>query len=149
MTYGTLTRRNGWNPWRDLPAIQHEVNRLFGGLDTGHQARTYFQPVVDVLRGPDSIIVRADLPGMSKENIELTVLNNQLILRGSRKKQDMSDSVTLLKTERFHGKFERVITFPARINPEQVKASFQDGVLEVTAPLQEAAKPRRIPLEVK
>lgn len=152
MTFGITTRR--WDPWTDLLSLQEEMNRLFeSSMGTPQQSSgllsSDFVPAVDVLRNKESIIVRADLPGMSKDNLDVTVLNNRLFIRGEKKRETETDEKNAHRLERFFGSFERVIELPAQVNPEAIKASFKDGVLEVTAPLREEAKPRQISLEVK
>lgn len=152
MTFGITTRR--WDPWTDLLSLQEEMNRLFeSSMGTPQQSSgllsSDFVPAVDVLRNKESIIVRADLPGMSKDNLDVTVLNNRLFIRGEKKRETETDEKNAHRLERFFGSFERVIDLPAQVNPEAIKASFKDGVLEVTAPLREEAKPRQISLEVK
>lgn len=152
MTFGITTRR--WDPWTDLLSLQEEMNRLFeSSMGTPQKSSgllsSDFVPAVDVLRNKESIIVRADLPGMSKDNLDVTVLNNRLFIRGEKKRETETDEKNAHRLERFFGSFERVIELPAQVNPEAIKASFKDGVLEVTAPIREEAKPRQISLEVK
>ena len=145
MRYGTLTRVN---PWRELASLQAEVERFFD--DTSPRDNdNHFHPAIDVLRNNEQITVRADVPGLTRDNIEITILNNRLFIRGEKKQDETRNTPTEQRTERRFGNFERVINLPGRVNPEAVKASLTDGVLEVIAPLQEEAKPRQIPLEVK
>jgi HSP20 family protein len=151
MTYGVLTRRN---PWSDLVSLQEEMNRLFeNSMGVPQQSSglmgSDFSPAVDVLRNKDHIIVRADIPGISKEDLDVTVLNNRLFIRGEKKRETESDEKNAHRLERFYGSFERVVDLPAPVNPDAIKASFKDGVLEITAPLREEAKPRRVELDVK
>jgi HSP20 family protein len=152
MAFGTVTRRG--NPWTDLLALQQEMNRLFESSmgerqgSAGLLASDYL-PAVDVLRNEDHIIVRADVPGVGKDNLELTVLNNRLFIRGEKKHNQESNEANAHRLERFYGSFERVIDLPAPVNPEDIKARFEDGVLEITAPISEEAKPRRIAVDVQ
>ena len=150
MTYGSLINRH--NPWGDLIALQQEMNRLFAdSMGTPqHSAgllETDFAPAVDVLRDHDNLIVRADIPGIPRENIELTVQNNRLFIRGETKRESEDGQKNAHRLERFYGSFERVIDLPALVNPDSIKATFRDGVLEVTAAVREEAKPRQISLQ--
>lgn len=152
MTFGTLIHRN--NPWTDLVSLQEEMNRLFESSmgfpqKSSGLMSSDFVPAVDILRIKDDIIVRADVPGMTKENLDVTVLNNRLFIRGEKKRDTETDEKNAHRLERFYGSFERVVDLPSPVNPEKIKATFRDGVLEVTAPIREEAKPRRIALEVK
>jgi len=152
MTFGALTHRR--NPWNDLLSLQEEMNRLFESSMGVPQRSTGllgsdFTPAVDILRNKDDIIVRADVPGMSKDNLDVTVLHNRLFIRGEKKRETESDEKNAHRHERFYGSFERVVDLPAQVDAERVKATFRDGVLEVTAPIREEAKPKRINLEVK
>ena len=104
---------------------------------------------MDVLRNEDSITVRADVPGVTKDDLELTVLNNRLFIRGEKKHKHEVNESNAHRLERFYGSFERVIDLPAPVNPENIKASFTDGVLEITAPISDEARPRRIAVDVK
>lgn len=151
MTFGSLIHRN--NPWTDLMSLQEEMNRLFESSMGSPQRSSGlmgsdFVPAVDILRSNDNIIIRADVPGMTKENLDVTVLNNRLFIRGEKKRETEADESNAHRLERFYGTFERVVDLPAPVNPESIKATFRDGVLEVTAPIKEEAKPRRVTLEV-
>lgn len=145
MRYSTLTQVN---PWREMASLQAEVNRFLEGGSPRNGDRA-FAPAIDLLRNDEQIIVRADVPGLTRDNLEITVLNNRLFIRGEKRQNEASAEGTEQRSERRFGRFERAIDLPGRVNPEAVKASLADGVLEITAPLQEEAKPRRIPLEVK
>lgn len=152
MAFGTVTRRR--NTWNDLLALQEEMNRLFDDSmgvpqrSSGLMGTDYL-PAVDVLRNEDRIIVRADIPGVAKEDLDLNVINNRLFIRGEKKRETESNESNAHRLERFYGTFERVIDLPAQVASEQIKASFKDGVLEISAPLREEAKPRRISVDVK
>lgn len=145
---------NRSNPWDNLLSLQNEMDRLFRGVSEGNGQSAgvgpaAFRPPVDVLRGEDSIIVRADVPGLTKDDINLAILNNRLFIRGEKKRTEESGESNGHRLERFYGSFERVIELPVQVNIDAIKASFRDGVLEVTAPVKEEAKPRQIPLEVQ
>lgn len=152
MTFGTLSRRN--NPWNDLVSLQEEMNRLFetsmgSAQGTAGLLGSDYMPAVDVLRNEDNIIIRADVPGVAKEDLDLTVLNNRLFIRGEKKRETESTESNAHRLERFYGSFERVIDLPSQVDPESIKANFRDGVLEVVAPVHEQAKPRHIAVDVK
>jgi len=150
MTFPTLSTRR--NPWSDLLSLQAEMNRLFESTIGVPQRNaslfgTDYIPPVDVLRTSDSILVRADLPGMTKENLDLTVVNNRLVIRGEKKHEGEQQNAH--RVERFYGTFERVIDLPQPVDSEKISASFRDGVLEVNCPLREEAKARQIAVNVQ
>jgi HSP20 family protein len=152
MAYPTLTRRR--NPWSDLLSLQEEMNRLFESQmgvpqRTAGLYGTDYIPPVDVLRNKESIVVRADLPGMTKDDIDLTVVNGRLFIRGEKKQEKKDEGTSTHRIERFYGSFERVIDLPNLVDSENIKASFRDGVLEIEAPLRPEAKPRQIAVNVQ
>lgn len=151
MAFPTLARR--WNPWSDLLSLQEEMNKLFESSMGPATSRTgllgtAFMPPVDVVRDKDSIIVRIDVPGMKKEDLEITMLHDRLFIRGEKKQESKPDEKSTHRLERFYGSFERVIDMPTPVDVEKIKATFRDGVLEITAPLRAEAKPRQIAVEV-
>lgn len=151
MAFGALTRRN--NPWDDLMTLQQEMNWLLEsslGPATGADAFSasgHLLPI-DVLRNHEQIIIRADVPGISKDDLEVTVLKNRLYIRGEKKHTNDLNQENAHRLERFYGTFERSLDLPVPVNPEDIKASFKDGVLEIIAPVAEEAKPRSIAVEV-
>jgi len=152
MNFPTLTRR--WGPWSDLLSLQDQMNQLFEssmGRSTGETSLlgTDYIPPVDVVRERDNIIVRIDVPGVKKEDLDISMVNNRLFVRGEKKYDSESDDQNAHRLERFYGTFERAIDLPALVDSENIKAKFTDGVLEVIAPLREEAKPRQIAVDVK
>ena len=152
MTFPTLSRR--WNPWNDLLSLQEEMNKLFESTMGPQSGRpgllgTSFMPPVDVLRDKENIIVRVDLPGMDKEDLEISLLNDSLFIRGEKKMENSEGAKqNVHRRERFYGSFERVIDLPNPVDGEKIRAAFRDGVLEITAPLRPEAKPRQIAVNV-
>ena len=151
MALPTLSRR--WNPWNDLLSLQEEMNRLFEtsmGPSPGRTGLlgTAFMPPVDVMRDKENIVVRMDIPGLKKEDIEITLLNDSLFIRGEKKTDSDTEKKNMHRRERFYGTFERVIDMPSPVDGEKIKATFRDGVLEITAPLREEARPRQIAVQV-
>ena len=146
-------RTRGWNLWREIMSLQEEVNRLLSESLPTVASSALFEgdivPPLDVIRENDRYVVRGDLPGVNKEDIELSVLNNRLFIRGTKKHEvDVKESA-YHRRERLFGSFERVVEFPDPVDPEKIAAKCTDGVLEISAPLREEAKPRQIAIEVK
>jgi HSP20 family protein len=95
----------------------------------------------------DNLYIRAELPGIDSESIEISVEGATLTLRGERKSKEPSGNINYHRRERETGRFRRVISFPTRINAEKVEANFKNGVLKVVLPKAEEAKPRQITIQ--
>lgn len=139
-----------WDPFRELTALQSEVNRLFsraGGGDVSE--RQSWIPSVDVVETKDAITLKADLAGMDPNDIALEVEDNVLTVSGERRFQEEVDEEKYYRIERRYGSFSRSIALPQGADPEKIEAEYENGVLAVTVPKVEAAKPKRISVGVK
>lgn len=149
MEYAGVSRR--WNPWTDLLTLQDEMNRLFqatmGPTPRAGLLATDYLPAADVIRDKDNVVIRLDVPGLKKEDLDISVLESTLVVRGE-KKHEPNDGGNVHRSERFYGSFERVIDLPTPVNADQARATFCDGVLEITCPVREEAKPRQIAIDV-
>jgi HSP20 family protein len=141
-----------WEPLRELGSLQNEVNRLFnsvfdaphpGGGNGGGTMRRWM-PAMDLVETDESFILRADLPGLSEEDIKIEFEDGTLTVSGERKAEHESNNEGYYRVERAVGAFSRSLTLPQGIDPESVTASFDRGVLEVRIPKPEQRKPRRI-----
>lgn len=103
-----------------------------------------FVPPVDVIRNEDSLIVRAEVPGVAREDIELTIDGNRLTIRGTKRTEEKKEDERYHMTERTHGEFERTFSLPSDIDGANAHADFKNGVLEIRLPVAEAARPRKI-----
>jgi HSP20 family protein len=103
-----------------------------------------WNPTLDVAEREDSIVVRAELPGMRSEDIDLSIVGNNLVISGEKKEQRESKTETTYHSERRWGSFRRTVPLPAEIDPELIDAEYRDGVLTVSLPRPESAKPRHI-----
>lgn len=138
-----------YDPFHDLRMLQDEVNRLFSSNlsrsfgDEGI-ARGAWAPTVDIYENKDQIVLEAELPGMNREDFELTVENNVLTLRGERRFEKKDESDNYHRVERSYGSFSRSFTLPQTVTPENVTAEYKNGVLRVVLQKREALKARRI-----
>jgi HSP20 family protein len=105
-------------------------------------------PPVDVAETQEKILVRAEVPGMKQEDIQIEFENGLLTIRGERK-IEKTETVTWLRVERTYGNFSRSFTLPRTVDPEKISASYREGVLEIEVPKREEAKPKQIRIEVK
>jgi HSP20 family protein len=103
---------------------------------------------LDVFEDKDNVYVRAELPGMSREQIEVSLHNGSLSISGERKSEDKFKDAEVYRGERFFGRFQRSVTLPTPVAVEKVKAQYKDGILTVTLPKTEEAKPKHIDVNV-
>jgi len=139
---------------RELASMQDRMNRIWGSMyDRGREevaARGSWQPAVDIYEtDAREIVLRAELPGVRREDIDLTVENNTLTLRGERRRDPDVPDERYHRIERAYGPFSRSFTLPNTADPTGVRAEYRDGVLTVTLPVREEARPRQIQVEVK
>ncbi len=140
-----LTR---WDPFRELSILQDRVNRAFNeqmSRSEGDDGGTW-GPVVDILETKSDLIVRAELPGMKKEDIDVEVTGESLTIRGERKEPESEDQ-RFIRVERPTGQFVRSFTIGVPVQPDKVKAAYKDGVLEITVPKAEEVKPKKIDIK--
>ena len=141
-----------YDPFRDLRSLQEEVNRLFTGnmarsFDEEGIARGSWSPSVDIYENKDQIVLEAELPGMKREDFDLSVENNVVTLRGERHFEKKDDSDNYHRVERAYGNFTRSFTLPNTVTAEGATAEYTNGVLRVTLPKREDTKARRIEIK--
>ena len=139
-----------WTPMGNLQSFQNEMNRIFNeffrggnGEEAGSELSTWTPPV-DIHETDDALVIKAELPGISKDDISIDVHQNTLTLRGQRKHEAEVKQDNYHRMERAYGTFQRSFVLPTMIDQEKVQATFKDGVLELHLPKLESAKPRRI-----
>jgi HSP20 family protein len=142
-----------WEPLRELTTLQNEMNRLFGSVfDTPPQGNggtlRRWMPAMDLVETADHFVLRADLPGMSEEDVNIEVEERVLTISGERKTEQTENKAGYHRVERAFGAFSRSLTLPEGVDAEAVSASFDRGVLEVRIPKPEERKPRKISIGV-
>ena len=145
----TITR---YDPFRDLRNLQEEVNRLFTGnmarsFDEEGIARGAWSPSVDIYENKDQIVLEAELPGMKREDFDVSVENNVITLRGERHFEKKEESDNYHRVERAYGSFTRSFTLPNTVTAEGATADYANGVLRVSLPKREETKARRIEIK--
>jgi HSP20 family protein len=139
-----------WEPLRELGSLQNEMNRLFNTVfDTplpgnSGTAMRRWMPAMDLVETDEHFVLRADLPGLSEEDVKIEFEDGTLTVSGERKAEHETKNEGYYRVERAFGAFSRSLTLPQGIDPEAVAASFDRGVLEVRVPKPEERKPRRI-----
>lgn len=141
---------NPWSAFDRLPSLRDELNRLFDFAlptrDSGFFSG--WTPALDVYDEKDNFVVKAELPGLKKEDIDINVHNGVLTISGERKRETEKKEGQTFRSERYFGRFQRSVSLPALVNPSAVKASYKDGVLTIDLPKAEEAKPKQIAVTV-
>ena len=161
----TLTK---WNPAREItrwdrgiPAfrgvqsLRQEFDRIFDDFFRGDILATdplfndNWMPAVDIVEGKEAFILKAELPGFEKENVSVTFENSVLTIRGEKKQEKEADDGTVHRNERRFGSFERSFTVPGTVKGEAIDAQFRNGLLILTLPKAEEARPKAVPIQVR
>jgi HSP20 family protein len=143
-----------WEPVRELSSLQNDMNRLFNTFfDTttpgnGGSVPRRWIPAMDLVETDDHFVLKADLPGLSDEDVSIDVEGDVLTVSGERKAEHEDRREGYVRVERPFGAFRRSLTLPEGVDPEAVSASFDRGVLEVRIPKPEQRKPRRVAIQV-
>lgn len=134
-----------FDPFRDITALREDMNRLFTRtLGDGPAAGSSWSPAIDVFDTPDAIVLKAELPGLEAEQIDIEVDDDVLTLTGERRFEDRVEEGRYHRIERAYGHFQRSITLPPNVKADEISASVERGVLEVRVPKADEAKPRKI-----
>ena len=140
-----------WDPFASLADIQEEMNRMF---DTSLRRfgrpdfEGAFAPAVDVVEEKDKFLVKVDLPGLSKEDVSVTLQDSFLTIKGEKKHEAETKETNYYRRERVYGSFSRMIELPSTVDAKKIDAHFHDGVLHVLLPKTEEAKPKQIEVKV-
>ena len=141
-----------WFPLDQLNSLRDEMNRLMERplADFGHSNEFFngWIPAVDILENKDNVVVRVELPGMKKEDIDISLHEGVLSITGERKQREEDQGNEVYRSERFYGRFHRTVTLPKPVAADKVKAGYKDGLLTITLPKTEEAKPRQIEVSV-
>ncbi len=139
-------RDDFFNPLREL---QREIDRLFDGFFRGIRTESAFYPMVDVYETNDAVVVEVEVPGMKKEDIKITVEDNVLRISGEKKLEREQKDRSYYVVERSYGTFERAFRLPEYVEPEKIKAKFENGILTITIPKKEEEKKKVIDVEIE
>jgi HSP20 family protein len=137
-----------WEPVRELDSLQSEMNRLFDGFfgnraPNGAPARRWI-PAMDLVEEQDQFVLRADLPGLSEDDVEIEIKDSVLTISGERKAEETREGEGYYRVERAFGHFSRSLSLPEGVAADQVTANFDNGVLEVRVPKPEERKSQRV-----
>ncbi|MEI6520418.1 MAG: Hsp20/alpha crystallin family protein [bacterium] len=142
-----------WDPFADMAQLREQVNKLFEQsiAQNGREpvAMRSWAPLVDIAETADTIMVHAELPGIKPEEITIEVEGGMLTIRGERKIEKETKDKQFVRVERAYGSFQRSFNLAVPIKQSNVKAAYRNGVLEITLPKAEEAKPKQITIEVQ
>ena len=139
-----------WNPMNEMFSFRRPLNRMFDDFflprtTTEDGSLTWgWNPVVDIYDNDDNIVIKAELPGVSKKDIEIDIKDRVLTLKGERSADNEVKEDNYYRRERTYGRFERSFTLPANVDPDKIKADYNDGVLKIEVPKPENQKPKQI-----
>src|SRR3954447_13925978 len=141
-----------WQGFGRLSNLRDEIDRLFEAplaqLAQSSQLLSGWTPALDIFEEKDNLIVKAELPGMKREQIEVSLHDGSLSISGERKGENNYEEAEVCRFERFFGRFQRTVSLPTPVAADKVKAQYKDGVLTITLPKAEEAKPKRIDVNV-
>ncbi len=151
-----------WNPVRDLATfpsdilgMQREMNRMFdrffrgGTVDDGDLNPSAWLPAVDLIENDDAYIAKVELPGVSKDDVKITLQDNSLTIRGEKKEERETKESNYHRLERSYGSFQRSLDLPGSVKSDKVAAEYKDGILTITLPRAEESKRKQIDVKVK
>ena len=139
-----------WNPWRDMSTLQHRINHLMNepffrsDSENDQLSMGSWYPAVDMFDDGDTIVIKAELPGMDKKDISVDIEDRVLTLSGERSYDKEVKEENYYRRERSHGTFKRAFNLPSDVDSDKIKADFKDGVLKVEIPKPEEQKPKQI-----
>ncbi len=138
-----------WDPFREMSNLDDQFARLWRGLAEGRGRQESWLPAVDVFDTQDAVVLKAELAGMDPDDIEISVEDNVLTIKGERKFEEKVDEERYYRVERRFGSFQRSLALPQGVKPEDIVASYDDGILEVRVPKAEEEKPKKISVQAK
>jgi len=147
-----IKRDNRWlDPFDMLSDIQGDINRLFSNSIHRGQLGEFadFVPSLELSEEDDKFVVHLDTPGMDRKDLDISVTGNTLTVKGERKSEEKKKEKGYYYSERRFGSFQRTIELPKEVDAEKIAASYKDGVLEVSLPKSERAKPKQIKVDIK
>ncbi len=144
-----------WDPFRDLLTLQERMNKLFdesyrgrAGSEDDWALGGAWAPAVDIYEQGSDLVLKAELPGVDPKDVDVRLENNTLTLRGERKFDNEIKRESYHRIERSYGAFSRSFTLPSTVDQNHIKAEYRDGVLRVTLPKREEAKPKQIAINI-
>jgi len=154
MTPARFKTSEAWDPFRQLSSLREEIDRLFDQPLNAYNTPTQFWvgggwPAVDLYEDRDKLIVKIEVPGMNKDDIDISLHDGVLAISGERKAEEKYAKAETHRFERFIGRFSRALSLPVAVQADKTSANYQDGVLTITLPKAEEAKPKQIQVQAE
>ncbi|MBD3345696.1 MAG: Hsp20 family protein [Chitinivibrionales bacterium] len=135
------------DPWKELERMRSDLDNIFSGSNYGVTGRSF--PLMNAYDKGEEIVITAELPGMTKDDVSITYSDGVLTLSGQKKPLFDNDGYALVRQERSSGDFEKSFTLPCKIEQDKITALFKNGILDITLPKCEESKPKRIAVDVQ
>ena len=138
-----------WDPMAEIVSLRKQMDNLmesFWGEEPFWTREIKWAPAFDLIEGKDEIIVQVDIPGMDKEDLSVSLSENNLLIKGERKEEKEEKDKHYHRKERRHGSFQRIVTLPVTVDAKKISAEYNNGVLKVHLPKKEDVKPKEIPI---
>lgn len=146
-------QHTGWAPFQDLVTIQDRINNLFEGSmgykDDKSLASTTWKPLVDIFEDEQAITIKAELPEVNEKDVQITLDNNMLTIKGERNLEKEEKKESYHRVERYYGSFQRSFELPTSVDRDSISASYDKGVLKVVLTKKEEDQPRKVEIEIK
>lgn len=140
-----MFRQSFYSPWQEMERMRREMDRLFSNFYSSPRFRVAPSfPAINVWTNPEGAVITAELPGVSPENIDISVVGDTLTLTGSRQPEELKEGEKYHRRERGYGKFTRTFQLPFAVEADKVEAMFDKGILHLSLPRAEAEKPKKI-----
>jgi len=137
-----------WSPFAELERIRREFDRLIEDvLPTAAEREEILAPPVDIYETDSELVVKAELPGVKREDIDVTIKENSIHIKAERKEEKEEKTENVHRVERFYGRIERIIPLPAEVKPEEAQAEYRDGVLEIRIPKVKVTKEAKVEIK--
>lgn len=133
-----------WDPWRQLDRLQREMDRAFSDVGSPVFSRSANYPPINIWHDDEDLMLTAEVPGLSADDIDITVQGDRLTLRGELPEEEVGEEETVHRNERFTGKFSRTIQLPFQVDAEKTEASYEKGNLTLKLTRPEEQKPRKV-----
>ena len=141
-----------WPSFGRLTDLRDEINCLFDSplTEMARASRLFsgWTPALDLYEDKDNLVVKLEVPGMKREDIDVSLHEGSLSVSGERRSEEKHKDADVYRTERFFGRFQRIVALPTPVAADKVKAQYQDGILTITLPKTEEAKPKQIDVKV-
>ncbi|MFW6184045.1 MAG: Hsp20/alpha crystallin family protein [Chloroflexota bacterium] len=148
-----MNRLTRWNPFREMLELRNEMDRLFEGTFPEPQLRRNVRmtwgPALDVIETEEAFVVKASVPGIAPDDLDITLVDNVLTIKGQRQAEELDEGEIYHLQEHSYGAFSRSITLPVSVEADEVQAQYDNGILHLFVPKTEEVRPRRIPVNVQ